>query len=1259
MFLLALDLLGQAPDTGAGEPGPEQATSCLTVLPNLDGWYDFDGPANPTASVGNLAPDAAWFGSPQLIPGLSGQALRFNGSSFLEVSNTTAFNYATQNFTAALWVRTTGASTTFLDKRCMGSAGGCRTPQGWAVGISPAGRLQLLMGSASPYFYEGFTAFDLKPINDGQWHYVSVSVDRANTRIVFAVDPATDDDFQVISIDGYSGSLTSVRPLRIGGDQTSPTKFTGDLDEAQLYGRALAPFDLLRLYAAGPSGQCRPPICSPVSARRSMVAWYSFDELSGVIWNDRAARNNYLGGGGEQLAGQNGMAVQIVRVPAGGGLRTTDGAAELDAGTNNFSLAAWVRFFPSGNGRRAIIDKQTADNGPGGGYSLMLEDGFLRFQMASAGLPRAASNFWVANRTRLDDGRWHHVAAVVDRTAQAPDLYVDGRVETLGSRRGVVISSSINSGGPLNVGGFAADPSETLGAFDDVSIFTSLLSAADIQSIIESAGTGYCARNDQGCVAPPPGLSSWYRFENATGPFDDSGTAPNEPLVVAGNIIRGSGRVGRGVRLQEGTSSLRTLGATPKLNFDTAPFSLGFWIQPAADPRTGSTGSRTVIEKMTFTSPPNGIRVEQGYRLRLVNGRLELSLASGGNLGIWTANNALRPDQWTMVTVLVPRDTAPRIFLNGIPENLAAAGVNPTGSLANPNPMLVGSSSEPSLNPLSPIAFDFDELSFYNRLLTTAELQGLAAAISGQCFEGVVASVKPVFEVATNPPGIGATVGVSGDSSALDNYATTIAPAAVTVAPLVISAPGGATEYRFRDWSLDGTPNPAWTASVQTVPLPASAASYTANYDTFHRLTVVVTGNCLVTPLPGFYLAGSSQPLAIVLPSGWVVNTATFTPGNNVPRTVSPGVALTMSAPSTLEVVCRDNTLFPITVGTSPSNVGLQVQADGNVVSNSQRFNWPALPARVLAVFPQQQVVGLTQYTFRRWRNASTNTTLANAPLSQVVVLPSAPASFIADFEPTAYQLLVRQTTGCVLNVFPSPGAGGFYAAGTRLSFSVTPASGYTAGFITIQPFSSSNPIIRTAPTDFTLDGPATVSTQCDAQSAAIRFVSSPAPADLSISFLSSVSGLTSRAQGTGSVLMTIAPGTLTFNAAPFTNGGTDGAIRRFVDITPGNLPNGSSVPSPVVNTTYTANYEVQCYYVGVGAQPANGGTFRTTLVFGEKPFLREECYTLGSVVQVEAYPNPGFNFLQWIGDAPSGGRVTQVVVTRAMSLNAIFRAAP
>jgi uncharacterized repeat protein (TIGR02543 family) len=75
-----------------------------------------------------------------------------------------------------------------------------------------------------------------------------------------------------------------------------------------------------------------------------------------------------------------------------------------------------------------------------------------------------------------------------------------------------------------------------------------------------------------------------------------------------------------------------------------------------------------------------------------------------------------------------------------------------------------------------------------------------------------------------------------------------------------------------------------------------------------------------------------------------------------------------------------------------------------------------------------------------------------------------------------------------------------------------------------------------------------------------------------------------------------------------------------------------------------------------VGLQPAASGSYSVTLVAGEKPYVGAECYSPGSVLSIDAYPKPGFEFVGWIGDAAGSLPATQVTVTKPMSISGTLR---
>jgi hypothetical protein len=1148
--------------------------ACQPVSSQLDGWYDFAGSTGPSPGVAGFGGDALWVGSPVPVEGRS--ALRFETGNYLEVSNPGAYDYPTQDFTVSGWVRSMATATVFLDKRCPGGAAGCGTAtEGWALGVSPGGQLQVLLASAAPYFYEGFTAFNLKPIHDGEWHFIAASIDRTRQRLLLFVDHG---EPQIVSLEGYRGPIPSRRPLRMGN-------FAGELDEAQMFNRALQGPELAAIAAAGPDGLCRPPACSPLSTTATLVAWYGFDEEAGPLWSDRAGQNHYLTGAAAREAGQAGAAVTFKNVEANGGLRTATVPSDAELGERDLTLSTWVRYAP-GDGRRAILDLP-------GSYTLLLADGAPRFELAPNSAYSAA--------TRVDDGLWHHLAAVFEQRPATVRLLIDGEPVTATQSESTVAAAK----GILRVGAFATEPSATQGSVDELAIFRAALPDEEIRSIFQAASSTFCRRDDHGCIAPPAGLLTWYRFEQAEGAFEDAGAAPNEPLLLSSASLRAPGRIGAGLRFRDAGTFGRTLGAPAKLNFDAA-FTLSLWIRPI------STGTRTIVEKMTLPG--------EGYRLRFAEGNLEVTL--GGQS--WRGGPVLVLDQWSHVALVATPGEAPVLVVNGRHETLT--GDRWSGRAASGNRLLVGASADPVLNAAERGGFDLDELSFYSRALSEVEWQALA--IAGQCSTGEVSPARPVFEVRTQPENLGVSVGIGGESPAMNHYATTTSPSMVTAPPGIVPV-GANTEYRFRNWSVNGFAEPAWTALSQAVPALAASATYTANYDTYYRLTVNVTGGCTVTPAAGFYLRGSELPLNVTLPAGTIMS-ATLNTGAASIAVANRG-PLVISAPAVLEVNCR-GAVVSVTVATFPANVGLSVMVDNIPLIDTQTFSWTTGTARTLAVPLPVQAVGGTQYTFRRWRNSTSETTIGTTPSVQVT--PSAPAHYLAEFDRTGYRVELRQPAGCQIVPSPPLPASGFYAPGTRITFNLVPSPGSKALTLTVTAGNASAPRTGPSPLDYNIDNPIIVTGQCQAEEVQVNFYSyPPSISRLSLRFVPSDGSAALTSQGFQASLQ-VRPGTLTLTAPPNATDFT--GYYRLLDITPGNFASGAAIPAPTFPTTYVARYDLLCFYVTSQAYPLSSGSVSVTPVSGP-PSPTYRCYTGGSVVTLTARPNPGYEFQEWIGIEAAG----------------------
>jgi hypothetical protein len=173
--------------------------------------------------------------------------------------------------------------------------------------------------------------------------------------------------------------------------------------------------------------------------------------------------------------------------------------AELDVGTGNFTLDAWVRTQAS-SGVVVLVDKRSGPTPLG--YSLFLANGRLGFQMANGvgssicaptPTPGVACVNYVATAPNVADGQWHHVAAVVDRAnaTSGVRLYVDG-VQVFA---GAPLTGNLDNASDLYLG--VRTPAQQGGGFfpgdlDEVELIKRALTQAEVQAISKAGRFGKC-----------------------------------------------------------------------------------------------------------------------------------------------------------------------------------------------------------------------------------------------------------------------------------------------------------------------------------------------------------------------------------------------------------------------------------------------------------------------------------------------------------------------------------------------------------------------------------------------------------------------------------------------------------------------------------------------------------------------------------------------------------------------------------------------
>jgi autotransporter-associated beta strand protein len=234
--------------------------SCVPAPSGLVLWLPFDETNGSTCA--NLASPANYgtqMGDPiPLLGAYVSNSLSFNGTitQYVTVPDYPAIDVGTSDFTLDAWVNRgfDGPDTppsVILDKR------DAITGAGYSWSLYDGRQVMTLANSTSPSNYLQ-TAANVVPA-DGQWHFVAVSISQTARTMLFYVDGATNSTVPLTPAD-----VSNHNVLWVGGSMYNDVNgknedqhWTGDLDEVEVYGRALSGSELDRLYLAGAAGKCK------------------------------------------------------------------------------------------------------------------------------------------------------------------------------------------------------------------------------------------------------------------------------------------------------------------------------------------------------------------------------------------------------------------------------------------------------------------------------------------------------------------------------------------------------------------------------------------------------------------------------------------------------------------------------------------------------------------------------------------------------------------------------------------------------------------------------------------------------------------------------------------------------------------------------------------------------------------------------------------------------------------------------------------
>jgi hypothetical protein len=284
---------------------------------------------------------------------------------------------------------------------------------------------------------------------DGAWHLVTASYDGSFVRMY---------------LDGLEVGTGTVVPNANGIDYTSPNQlvfadyqapgglsFTGQIDDVQLYSRALTPEEVKSYYTAA-----------------NLISW----------WRAETTADDSIGSNNGTVTGNTTYANSRL---TGKAFNTTDGAVEIpdSAGLQptNITIEALVSARTPGTNKFLISKSATASassyafsTGPNGGLTFSVN-------LSGSGVttsPSASASIWNAD--------FHHIAGTYD--GQTVRLYLDGKEVGAGTPgSGTIQYSAAQNSGKLLFGNFAGDVSNNFaGILDEIKLFKTALSAAEIDN---------------------------------------------------------------------------------------------------------------------------------------------------------------------------------------------------------------------------------------------------------------------------------------------------------------------------------------------------------------------------------------------------------------------------------------------------------------------------------------------------------------------------------------------------------------------------------------------------------------------------------------------------------------------------------------------------------------------------------------------------------------------------------------------------------
>ncbi|MEQ1760384.1 MAG: LamG-like jellyroll fold domain-containing protein [Vicinamibacterales bacterium] len=526
------------------EPNGQQALSALD-----------SGGTNNEGLLHNLG-DRQRIPDPPPLLG-QGRALRFQSENAAYVSLTSAVVLPdTSDFTLALWYRGTEADdNSYFGRVILGSSGN-----------DSIANLAIITDAADPthigqvefrYFGGGDRIRSTSVVNDGRWHHIAYVNHGATATGDLYIDgvaevlgsPANNADNMANA--GLHFKVTSFMRAygATGGANNAYTD--GELDDVRICRCSLTQADVLTLapthrWSMDEANNLGAPELLDGSAAPNHATFHNLTDA------DRSVDTASDGGRGLRFDAARGSYASL--------------ASRIELrDSQDFTLALWYRGTESAdNGYFGRVLLGTGGADVTGNLQIAPDSGKVEFRHLGGGDV-------VRSSSRVNDGRWHHIAYVNHGEAVTGDLYIDGVAEATGQPsnnrddwdaagyhfyvRDFMRGYSLTGG---------ADQAFTDGMIDDVRICECAYTETDISQLVPRHSWAF----DEADGRAPPEVLDSARNNNGTFVNVSDGSRLDDPATGVGT--------GRALRFNASVGSYVSLAERVTLR-DVDDFSVSFW----------------------------------------------------------------------------------------------------------------------------------------------------------------------------------------------------------------------------------------------------------------------------------------------------------------------------------------------------------------------------------------------------------------------------------------------------------------------------------------------------------------------------------------------------------------------------------------------------------------------------------------------------------------------------------------------------------